>query len=304
MSFSDNIKIEIQNKKIKKKCCIHSFLYGILLGSKAFSNNTDAVIFRFKGEETAIIFSKYILNIIGIKASINYNSDKNEYILEIDKKNNLNRIYKTFHLEENDLANKKLSSENLKSECCLKAFFMGLFVSCAYVSDPQKSYHLEFNIAYESLSLDILQLMNSISDLNINPLLTKRHNNSSIYLKNHEQISDLLTYLGAKQSAMQLMQTSMVKDMRNYVNRTTNFETANISKTAAAAARHIKAINIIKNKKGLDFLEDDLKELAILRLNNPQLTLNEINKKLEKPLSKSGLYHRFNKIIGIAKSFE
>lgn len=125
-----------------------------------------------------------------------------------------------------------------------------------------------------------------------------------VYLKGSEQIADLLTYLGAQQASMELIQVKMLKEVRNYVNRTTNFTTANIGKTASAAAQHIRAIQKIERKMGLEGLPEDLRELAQLRLDNPEMSLRELGESLSEPISRSGVNHRLRRILEIAEDIE
>ena len=111
----------------------------------------------------------------------------------------------------------------------------------------------------------------------------------------------MLAYIGAPGAAMELMQAKMVKEVRNYVNRTTNFETANISKTAAAAARQLQAIQLLDEKIGLAALPEDLREIAALRRDSPELSLRELGEALSEPLSRSGVNHRLKRLVELAR---
>ena len=99
---------------------------------------------------------------------------------------------------------------------------------------------------------------------------------------------------------MELMQVKMVKEVRNYVNRTTNFETANISKTASAAALQLEAIRKIQRTQGLESLPEELQELALLRLENPEMSLRELGESLSEPISRSGVNHRLRRLLALA----
>ena len=101
--------------------------------------------------------------------------------------------------------------------------------------------------------------------------------------------------MGAQNAAMELMQAKMVKEVRNYVNRTTNFETANIDKTASAAARQIAAIHALEKNPGLEKLPEDLREVARLRLENPEMSLREMGETLG--ISRSGVNHRLKRLL-------
>ncbi len=128
----------------------------------------------------------------------------------------------------------------------------------------------------------------------------KRKNSYILFFRDSETIEDVLTIMGAVNSTLELMGIKIHKDMRNMVNRKVNFETANITRTVEAASAQIKAIETIVNKKGMDFLPPALREVATLRIENPDATLRELGEKLSKPISRSGVNHRLNKIIEIS----
>lgn len=107
--------------------------------------------------------------------------------------------------------------------------------------------------------------------------------------------------MGAQNGAFELMQVKVMKDVRNNINRKTNFETANISRTASAAAEQIFAIETIIEKRGLDFLPPELQEIAELRLENPEMSLRELGEQLSEPISRSGINHRLKRLQEIAK---
>ena len=115
-------------------------------------------------------------------------------------------------------------------------------------------------------------------------------------------MTDLLTYLGAPAAAMELMQVKMLKEVRNQINRRTNFETANLDKTASAAARQVLAIQKIAESTGLGELPEELRELAELRLQNPEMSLRELGESLSPPLSRSGVNHRLQRIVDLAET--
>ena len=111
----------------------------------------------------------------------------------------------------------RINRANLENECCLGAFVRGAFLSCGTVTNPQKDYHLEFTVNRFRLAQDLVTLLEEIEGLRIQPSLTRRKGSCVVYLKDSEQIADLLTYMGAQNAAMELMQAKMVKEVRNYV---------------------------------------------------------------------------------------
>ena len=136
------------------------------------------------------------------------------------------------------------------------------------------------------------------------PKTVARSGNYIVYFKGSEQICDLLTYMGAPIRAMEIMGTKAVKQVRNNVNRRINSEVANIGKVATASARQIEAIEHIKRTKGLESLPQDLKEIAFLRLENPEMSLRDLGQNLSPPISRSGAHHRIQRLLELADMTE
>lgn len=191
---------------------------------------------------------------------------------------------------------------NVENDCCRAAFLRGAFLSCGTASSPQKEYHLEFAVPYRNLARDLSAFLRGTLELDLKPGLSTRKGAYVVYIKGAEPVSDLLTYMGAPRAAMDLMQARMFKELRNNVNRQTNCETANLGKTASAAAGQVLIIeNILNSPAGLSALPEDLRELASLRRENPEMSLRELGQNLSKPLSRSGVYHRLQRIEQIAE---
>lgn len=196
--------------------------------------------------------------------------------------------------------NLRIHYQNFSEDSCAAAFLRGVFLSCGAVTDPSKDYHMEFSVPYMKLSQDLAAFLARLDGLQMEPGTTNRKGTFVVYLKGSEQITDLLTFIGAQQASMELMQVKMVKEVRNYVNRTTNFETANISKTASAAALQLEAIRKIQRTQGLESLPEELRELALLRLENPEMSLRELGESLSEPISRSGVNHRLRRLLALA----
>ncbi len=200
--------------------------------------------------------------------------------------------------------NLRINRANLDDESAVAAFLRGVFLCCGTVTNPQKEYHLEFSMPYKNLCSDLCRLISEVTELTKEPRTINRKGSFIAYIKDSEQISDFLTFIGAPVAAMSIMQEKIYKDIRNTANRKTNSEIANIHKTAQAAALQIKAIEKIAHAKGLDFLPDDLKEVALLRIAYPELSLRDLGKQLKMPISRSGVNHRMQRIMEIAREIE
>ncbi len=182
----------------------------------------------------------------------------------------------------------------------LHAFLRGAFLACASIVNPENEYHLEFCVNSENIKNLLLKAIEQ-SNLNFEMKTIYRRNAYVIYSKSAEKITDFLVFIGAKNCAMELMQVKMIKEVRNNINRTTNFETANITKITNSAANQIEAIKKIKKHKKFEELPNSLKEVANLRIENPYLSLEDLSKKSGSEITKSGVNHRLQKIIEIAK---
>ena len=128
-----------------------------------------------------------------------------------------------------------------------------------------------------------------------------RKNMYVLYLKDSEHIEDTLTYMGAQQCTIALMNIKIRKDMRNKANRVRNCDEANINKVVGAAIRQIQDIQWITQCGQLEALSPELQELAELRLENPELSLKELGELLSEPIGRSGVNHRFQKIAAFAE---
>ena len=182
--------------------------------------------------------------------------------------------------------------EQIKRICVREAFFFSLFIN-----DPNKEYHLE--IVFKTKK-KCEQIKNILQEYSINARTIKRGNNYILYLKDGEEISNFLALIGANSSVLKFEEIRVIKDTRNNINRLVNCETANINKIITAAVTQIKAIEHLKQINKFNDLPNNLKEIANLRLKNPDSSLEELGKMLKKPIGKSGVNHRLNKIIEIA----
>lgn len=191
-----------------------------------------------------------------------------------------------------------VSNRLLQNGCCKRAFLRGVFLVCGSISDPMKFYHLEM-IADRMGKAEQLQEMMRSFGLDAKIILRKNH--FVVYIKDSEQIVDMLNIVEAHQALLKLENIRIYKGMRNSVNRQVNCDAANIKKTVSAATEQINDIQLIEETVGLDTLPKELEEIALARLMNPELPLKELGENLEPAVGKSGVNHRFRKIKMIAE---
>ncbi|MCG8484639.1 MAG: DNA-binding protein WhiA [Clostridia bacterium] len=185
----------------------------------------------------------------------------------------------------------------IKKRCCKRAYLRGAFLGSGSVTDPGKAYHLEIVTNHVRLGEDIKDLLRQF-DLNAKTVTRKK--NLVVYLKEGEQIVDFLNIIGAYRMLLDLENIRIVKEMRNKVNRLVNCETANLNKIVDTAVRQLSNIEYIEETQGLKILPEKLRQVAELRMENKEASLQELGQLLTPPVGKSGVNHRMRKIEAIA----
>lgn len=292
MSFSVQIKDELCDVIPPTRGCMLIELRALLLFGHAFEKGNR--VLQTENRKIADRLIDFLVDefdtFLTIVSSRNpMRKDSTVYTVLLERRDLQKEI------AENFLADKPAPSDDAE----LSSFIRGAYLVCGSMSDPEKEYHLEFVVNSHERALDLAKI---ISSANIPVKIIKRKNHYILYLKESETIEDMLTLIGATKASLAIMDIKILKDVRNKVNRVTNCETANLDKTVAASARQIEDINLIMQKKGLDFLPDNLREVAAIRLENPELSLNELLETLNYSISKSGLNHRLKRINAIADS--
>lgn len=191
-----------------------------------------------------------------------------------------------------------IPKEITEDEECKKAYIRGTFLGGGSISNPEKTYHLEFVTHNSEYAEDFSRLINTYG---LSSKVIQRKGSYIVYLKEGEQIVDLLNIIGAHSSLLELENVRIMKEMRNNVNRLVNCETANLSKTVNAAIRQVESIRLIQKEIGLQRLPKNLRDIAELRLTYPDESLKELGEFLNPPVGKSGVNHRLRKIEKIAE---
>ena len=225
----------------------------------------------------------------------------NSYVLMVKSEMGAEQLLKKVGVLENTegfFPKAEISEELIRTVEQKKAFIRGAFLGGGSISDPEKHYHLEFVTNNYEFAESLKQLINSFG---FNSKIVARKNNYVIYLKESEQISDLLSLMGANSALFKLQNIKIVKEMRNNVNRIVNCETANLTKAANAAVRQVDNIRVIEETIGIKSLPENLQQIALLRVENEELTLKELGEMLNPPIGKSGVNHRLRKIQDIAE---
>lgn len=295
MSFSSQVKNELVKIEYESYCCKKSLLYGMTLFSKEFSYRS--CMFQTENENIVMLYKRLLKELCNIDSDIAVSPSGKNYSIVIEDKAIATKIF-TFFGHDKRETNLKVNFSNFQCPRCQNAFLAGAFLSCGTVSSPEKDYHLEFIVPFLNLTKSFITFL---QEMELNPKLTNRKGYNIIYFKVSEQIEDCLYMMGASVAMFDMMNVKIVKEIRNSANRKANCETANIEKMVRAASPQIAAILKIKDKRGLSSLPEPLEQMALIRLENPDSSLQELAEMFDPPLSKSGANHRLKRLVEIAK---
>lgn len=185
-----------------------------------------------------------------------------------------------------------------KCDNCRRCFLRGVFLACGMITDPSKLYQLELTMPDESRAVYI---MNLLEQFGFTPKSMVRRGHHIIYLKDNESVSDFLNLIGAQKASFEIINTKIRKEFRNNANRITNCDSANITRTVSAACSQLDAIRELEQSGLIKELPAELYETAMLRVENEDMSLSELARLHNPPITKSGVNHRLKKIIEISK---
>ena len=287
--FKDKIKNNLINQPFKCNLCSRYLLLGYLFFNKNFLKNNK--FFLTNNENIFYFITSIIKKHFSYTYLISKFNFKNEIFYTLLIKEEFNKEYILNKLGIDICYNHKM--------CCLSSFYRGIFLACGRISNPELEYYLEFNISnFDKYEL----LVETYKNIGISMKIKKKKEIILFYTKSSEDIEDFLTFLGDTESSLEIMNIKILKNIRNKVNRVVNCETANIDKVLKASEKQIEDILFIDSKKGLDFLTLELRELAIFRLNNQDISLKDIGNMINPSITRSAVYYRIKKISKIADS--
>lgn len=280
MSFSSEIKEELSKiNNLKNKELIKSEFLGYILTGNT-TNSENFLEFTTENEFNIERFYKILFSLnIEYEPSIR----GKVFVATIEKNEKVNEL---LQLKLDDVDESK------------KAIVKGSFLGAGSINDPKKQYHLEIIFQEKNNAEYILNLCKSF---NVHLKLLENKNKTYLYIKDAEEISKFLALIGASKAVLNLEEIRITKEIKNNVNRLVNCETANLNKIVNASVNQINDIKLIMNLKKFDELPDYLKEIAMIRLENPEVSLKSLGEMLENPIGKSGVNHRLQKIHEIAE---
>ncbi len=305
VSFSRQVKDELERQV---PAAVHCQLAELLAMAQNFGRRIDTAdgpAFQIQTENLTVARKSYILTrkVFHVKMQVTVRRNRSGrrvglYFLQAPAgKPSLSMLFRLGWNETDGTWEKAVREKLLARNCCQRAYLRGMFLSTGSMADPRKSYHLEMVLPEENEAKELIRRMEKFS---VEARMIPRKHMFVVYLKEGAQIVDLLNVMGAHVALMDLENVRILKDVRNQVNRKVNCETANLQKTVDAAARAKEDILLIQQKMGLEKLSEGLFEIATLRLQEPDASLQELGAMLDPPIGKSGVNHRLRKLGEIA----
>lgn len=291
MSFCTEVKNELISLR-PQNCCRPSFAYGFMLFGRSFS--IKKITLQTGNENVARAYCDTVYSVYKIKPTLTVGgSIRPTYKAEISDESDRLKILASVDF---GVAQSCIDRSFFIRDCCPNAFIRGAFLACGNINNPEKEYRAEFNVKNEVLADELLALL---EEHGINMRKTARQSGVLLYTKDSNTVEDLLTLIGAGKKTLDIIDTKIMKEVKNNINRARNCDSKNISKTVEASIKQRTAIEYLKRVDRLYSLPQELLTAAILRLENPEATLKELCRISTEPLTISGLNHRLNKIIAI-----
>ncbi|MBQ9880404.1 MAG: DNA-binding protein WhiA [Clostridia bacterium] len=309
MSFSSDIKDEIYERTLKNGFT-DSLLYAAVLFGRSFGT-TDMSLLT-ESESAMLVYSRAIKRFGGRDAAV-VKSDSGKYRVSAPDRAAAAAVISA--LGYGGYVKRRINfGEHLENKDDLAAFLSGVFMSCGTAASPEKDYHIEFTVPGAYLYRDLLHLFEELNDVfqqetidspdeektAFRPKVQTRDSGAVVYLKSFSDVRDALGVMGAVGCSLRLLETEIVKNARNDANRTANCEQANMRRTALASVRQYDAVCRIRDSVGLDSLPEDLKEIALLRLENREMSLSEMVETLDGKYTRSALNYRLGKLIAMS----
>ncbi len=298
LSFSAAAKAEICRNIPQKHCCALAECFGILLYCNSF--HADGIRIITESREFAYMLPKLF------KKAFNLTFDAfpslespGKLMFQISDPDKIGKIMASFGFDPADTLALHVNLPVVEEECCKAAFLRGAFLAGGSVTDPGKGYHMEITTTHSAVVRETFVLVCDAMDFT--PKSAARGGSWVLYLKQSEQISDYLTYLGAPVASMGIMEARLEKELNNKVNRRCNCDDANTSKVVEAAQEQLAAIRRLRECGQIDKLPGKLRDAALAREENPEASLTELAAMMEPPITKPAMNNRMKKLVQLSK---
>ncbi len=296
MSYASDLREELVTRMPKARHCRLAELAGLFEfgGNIGRTLEEEIVIFRAENEGVRNKYFTLLKKTIKIRNDDIFQKESSIFM----KGESATEFLQAIKFRADD-ENRTTSRLLLQEMCCRRAFLRGVFLMTGTLTNPNKGYHFEINCRNTAQAEQIVELMESFS---LSPKTVCRQKHEIVYLKESDEISDMLNIMEATVTMMDFENVRVQKALKNQVQREANCVTANIEKMVNAAVRETSDIELIAREVGLDSLPPKLKETALLRLEYPEMPLRELGQLMDPPVGKSGVNHRLRRISMIAES--
>lgn len=299
MSFSSDIRDELGLLPIKPLCCRRAYLYGLIYGADVEEDTVTATFSvvrdaAFQPHEQAV---SLIHTLFSREATVTHESrGAHRYAhVSFDYKAAAKNLRSMMNLPEEEAECETLTRYmGFKCDHCAAHFLRGVFIACGTVNDPAKSYHLEIKLTPDG-RVEPLRIL--LAESGYEAGITTRNGLAGLFFKSGNTIQELLAFMGATASVFDFFNVQIERSIRNDENRATNCVTENINRAIRTGAKHLTAIQYLEDHDLIPALPEELQFTARLRLNNPDITLSELAELHFPPVSKSGVYHRLEKVM-------
>ncbi|MBR6345297.1 MAG: DNA-binding protein WhiA [Lachnospiraceae bacterium] len=306
MSFSSDVKNEMMSKPVTARHCMIAEVTGYIVNMSRIGVTDDRMTLIFESEHEDYLerVSMLLSKLYEIKTSPSGIDDKKSCRIVVSDEESIGKIFEYCRIKlrkDNDgmvHICHEISPVLIKSACCVRTYLQTAFLCCGSVTDPEKSYHLEFAGTHPE---KLRQIQDMLSHYDIMAKMTTRKNGYVLYVKEGQQIVDCLNIMGAHSSLLNMENSIVMKEFRNNLNRKVNCETANLIKSANAGSRQKADIELLRELGKLEKLPETLREIGLLRLEYPDISLKELGEMCDPPVSKSCVNHRLRKLSEIAE---
>lgn len=300
MSFSNDVRNELARAMGEKACCQKAELAALIMinGRVSVEENGDLLLnITLDNAATARKTFKILKQVYGLQSSARVANrrffKKNRYYTVATEIDPHHQLMADFNIHPKGQISRRINNALLGKSCCKRSFLRGVFLSRGFVNRPEGNYHLEIICHDSGMAEDLKKLL---AGFDLPARSIERKNSLIVYLKESEKIVDFLRLVGANKALLDFENVRIIKSMRNTINRQVNCETANLAKTVDASVRQIELIKRFTQQHGWNKLPSSIRELAILRLDYPDLSLKELGMMMEPALSKSGVAYRMRKL--------
>lgn len=293
-SFAAKVKNELCRAPISRLCCARAEAYGVLLYCNTFTPSEVRII--TENEDFAERLPKLFHKAFSVRFDRlpEENGGKGKLIFGITDRDKLSNIINILGYDPKQIMVIHVNFGILEEDFCRTAFLRGAFLAGGSVTDPEKRYHLEIATNHSQASREVSTLMEEMFFI---PRTVQRGGDFLLYFKQSEHIEDFLTKIGAPASAMDIMTAKVDKEIRNGANRAMNCDMANVNKTVDAALEQIAGIRRLESSGRLAQMPEKLRQAARLRLENPEMSLQQLAERSDPPVSKSCMNHRMRKLM-------